>query len=83
MKLKPKQETAMADTKDENKVIKDLVDEIGEKTRTLGQEVKRRVLEQVIEKCQEKLDQLPQVDNSLPGSEGSQGNPEPTPYGKK
>jgi hypothetical protein len=64
---------------------KELIDEIQNKTRDLGDEVKRRVLEKIIKACQERLDQLPHPDQGLPdsGSGGGGGSgggrPEPTP----
>jgi hypothetical protein len=56
----------------------ELIDQIEEKTRDLGDEIKRRVLEKIIEECRERLDALPRPDNSLP--EGGSGSQRPTPH---
>lgn len=60
----------------EDERVKDMVEDIGKKTRDLTDVVKYRVLEKVIAKLQEKLDQLPKPDNSLP-------KPQPPPEGEQ
>jgi hypothetical protein len=66
----------MPDVRNDEKV-KELVDEITNRTRELSDIVRAHVLQELINRLQARLDQLPRPDNTLPGRETE--SPEPTP----
>lgn len=69
----------MTDTNDDRQA-RELIEQITNKTRDLGDAVRRRVLEKIIAACQERLDQLPHPDQGLPETGET---PQPTPQQKR
>ena len=57
--------------------VSGLLEEVTNRLRDLDGVVRRRVLEKLIAALQERLDQLPKVDNTLPEPEEPEVEPEP------